>query len=513
MNTALDLILQAADRTPDREAIVDDLMSRHLTYRELQVEIDSVAAGMLAFGIRPGQTVATALPNIFEHCVALLAIQRLGAVAVPINPRLPASQIAYCVKLVRACAIIMLDDDELAEQLPGYVLTLRVGKSASANFHECQGDIARLPCIPRPKPNDPAFILFTSGTTGKPKAVVLPHRASEPRVTWILQSFGVRPAPFLKVLGAAPMFHAIGLQGVFLTTLALGGTYYTLAAFHPATAREIVRHQGINLLFMPPVMFHGLVREADYGPGAFKSVQYVIYGGSPMESALFEQLEKEWPSKIMHGYGSTELMCPLFQTDPGGRLRNFQAALGWQIRAIVPGGQASDVVPIGCVGELIFDTRNDSMFSGYFDNSAANAEKLKDGWYYSGDLAVRTLEGYNVVGRVDDMIRTGSETVYPEELETLLAQHEGIAEACVVGLPHQRWGQQVTAVVVARSEITGESLRRWLADRKDLAPHKRPKAFLIIDGPLPRSPLSKLDRAAIKSLALSIVTSSREHAA
>jgi acyl-CoA synthetase (AMP-forming)/AMP-acid ligase II len=501
MQTIYDLIRLAADRTPDRVALVDDKSTRHLTYRELLVEVNSIAGGMLHAGIKPGRPVLTALPNLFEHCLAVLALQRLGVVVALANPRLPPAQQAKLADLVDAQAVIVLDDDEICGAFGGRTQIWRVGNSPAANFADCQASAALLPDRPRPKPEEPAFILFTSGTTGQPKPVVLPHRATEPRMNWMTQLAGIRPDPHLKTLGAAPIFHAIGFFGCFLFTLSMGGTYYTMSAFDPAAATRLVRTHRLTLVFLVPTMFQAIVADPSYHADHFASVRHAIYGGGPIDPRLLRRLSEEWPAEWTNAYGTTEIMVPLYHDQPLEVPRELKTAVGWQTRVIKIGGTPHDSVAVGETGELIFNADNDSVFLHYLDNPSATDAKVRNGWYYSGDLARRNAHSVQIVGRCDDMIRSGSETIYPEEIETALLQHEAVADVCVVGLPDEYWGERVVACIVRRDAgLTSAAIDSWLRQLGDLADYKRPKGICFLDK-VPRNAMNKIDRRMTRTLA------------
>jgi 2-furoate---CoA ligase len=507
MQTIYDLVRLAADRMPDRLALVDDKSTRQLTYRELLVEIDSIAGGMLHAGVRPGRPVLTALPNYFEHCLAVLALQRLGVVVALANPRLPPVQQSKLADLVDAQAAIVLDDDEVCRSFGDRTLVWRVGNGPTANFADCQASAAALPDRPRPKPEELAFILFTSGTTGQPKPVVLPHRATEPRMNWMTQLAGIRPDPQLRTLGAAPIFHAIGFFGCFLFTLSMGGTYYTMSAFDPAVSIQLVRTNRLTMVFLVPTMFQAIVANPSYRPEHFASVRHAIYGGGPIDPRLLRQLSHEWPAEWTNAYGTTEIMVPLYHDRPVEAPRELKTAVGWQTRVIRVGGSIDDSVGVGETGELIFNADNDSAFLGYLNDPSATAAKVRGGWYHSGDLARRNAQSVQIIGRCDDMIRSGAETIYPEEIETVLLQHEAIADVCVVGLPDEYWGERVVACVARKdASLTPAAINAWIRQFGELADYKRPKDICFLDK-VPRNTMNKIDRRMARTLAAALEAS------
>src|SRR5271155_5702810 len=223
MQTGYDLVWLAAERTPDRVALVDDRTERTLTYRELIREVDVIAAGLSERGVAAGCRVATALPNLFEHCLVLLALQRLAAVPALLNFRLPPDQLAGLIVEGEMFGAVVQSDPVLTEKMASALaadgLLLIVGGDANT-FEQCRGNVAGLPPRPKPDPEDIAYIFYTSGTTGKPKGVLIAHRTTEHRIACLSPLAGLRYGEDLRSLGASPLFHSIGFYCVFMVTLA-----------------------------------------------------------------------------------------------------------------------------------------------------------------------------------------------------------------------------------------------------------------------------------------------------
>jgi 2-furoate---CoA ligase len=507
MQTAYDLVWLAAERTPDHVAIVDDRTARALTYRALIAEIDAIAAGLAARGVRAGMRIATALPNSLEHCLVLLALQRLAAVPALLNFRLKPDEVVTLVGQGDIEGAVIGADAALGQALAAALgdgaLLLSVGGAAppAVAFEDCRGDPSSLPAIPRPDPDDAAFIFYTSGTTGLPKGAVLAHRTSEHRVVWLSSHGGLRCGTHNRVLGLVPLFHVIGFHGVFLATLAYNGTYYIMSAFDPARAVEMIERHEISYLFAVPTHFHAMVNAPNYRPERVASVTLALFGGAAIDGTLLARLDREWQARLHHIYGTTETMCALHHPDPVGRPTILRPGYYSRIRIIRPGGGADDEVAIGAEGELIVDARADTMFSGYLHRPEETAEKLKGGWYYTGDVCLR-LDGGDVEmrGRVDDMIRTGGESVHPEEVEAILAAHPGVREVSVVGVRDARWGEIVVACITAHDARLDAATLEAYCRASTLARHKRPRGYVFFDQ-LPRNAANKVLRRLLRESA------------
>ena len=507
MQTAFDLVWLSAERTPDRIAIVDDLTERSLTYAQLIAEIESVAAGLAARGLGAGDRVATVLPGSFDHAILLLALQRLAAVPMLLNHRLGPGDIAALVADGGARAAVLGPDPALAAAvagaLPGDAPVLAAGGAVAGagDLAACRGDPARLGAAPRPGREDPAFVFYTSGTTGLPKGVVLAQRTTEHRVLWLATQAGLRHGWHNRTLGFMPLSHAIGFYGVFLVTLAFGGAYYAMTGFDPAAAVEMTERHAITYMFAVPTLYHAMTRAPGYAPEKMRSLDLVLFGGGVIEPELIRHIDRHWPAAIRHIYGTTETMCSLYNPDPVERPASLRPGFYSRTRAVRLGGGPDDAVGPGEEGELIIDASADATFSGYLNRPEATAEKLRDGWYYSGDIVEIEADGdLRLRGRVDDVIRSGGENIHPEEVEAALAAHPGVADCCVVGLPDPRWGQAVLACVVADGEAPGAAALDAHCRAGGLAGFKRPKGYLFVEA-LPRNAANKVLRRELRQTA------------
>lgn len=518
MHAGYELVWFAAERTPGHTAMVDDRTDRRLTYAELIAEVDAVAAGFAAHGIGRGDRVATVLPNLWEHCIATLALMRLNAVPALLNFRLkPAEIAALCETCGIRAAVILPDADlaaALADALPADAPVWAVGGGDDLggggggllDLAECRGDGASLPPYEKPGRDEEAYLFFTSGTTGLPKAAVLAHRIAEHRVVWLSSHGGLRCGTHNRGLGCMPLAHVIGFFGVFLATLAYNGTFFVVSEFNPPAMVDLVERERITYAFCVPTMFQAMVAAPNYAPAKFASMEVVLFGGITIDPDLLEHLDREWGGRITHIYGTTETMCALYNPEPVGRHATLRPGYYSRTRlARIGGAGPDDVVAPGEEGELVVDATVDSIFTAYLGRPDATAEKLRGGWYYTGDVFLQEADGdVTYVGRVDDMIRSGGESIHPEEVEAVLDTHPAVREASVVGVLDPKWGQMVVACVIPAPEcVQGADVGKIVAELdahcrgSSLAGFKRPKGYVFVES-FPRSASNKVLRRFLR---------------
>ena len=497
MQTCFQLIWLAAERTPDQIAMVDDISDRQFTYAQLISEIECVAAGLAERGITKGSRVATALPPLFDHAVLILALQRLGAVSALLNFRLTADDLAALMDEGEIEAAVILPSDELlaavSAKVAGMILVM------GEDYEDCRGDAATLGALPELDPDDPAFIFYTSGTTGLPKGVVLAQKTTEHRVIWLSTQAGLRHGDHLRTLGFMPLSHAIGFYGVFLVTLAMNGTYFAQSAFNPVAANDMIEAHGISYMFAVPQLFFALVSAPNYAPNKMRSMELALYGGAAIVPAVLDRMDAEWGGVVRHIYGTTETMCSLYHPDPVGRHTRLRPGFYSRTRIIQLGGGPDDRVAPGEEGELIVDATIDTIFTEYLNRPDATAEKLRGGWYYTGDICLLHEDGdVDLIGRADDMIRSGGEHIHPSEVEPVLAAHMDVAQAAVIGITDAKWGEMVIGCILAGEGHANAAELDVHMQKSGLAGFKRPKAYVIFDA-LPLNAAGKVLRRELRA--------------
>ncbi|MFO0987418.1 MAG: AMP-binding protein [Alphaproteobacteria bacterium] len=518
MHTAYDILKLASRRAPDRLALVDDLSPRAFTFAQLIAELDAVAAGLAARGVGRGTRVATVLNNCLEHALVLMALQRLGAVPALLNFRLTPPDIAKLIQHGGLEGAVIHANADLAAAvkaaLPAGAPLLAVGDGprravdGAETFAACRGDAKTLPPVPKPAPEDPGFIFYTSGTTGLPKGAVVPHRAAEPRVLWIATQAGLRHGGHNRTLAFMPMSHCIGFYGVVLVTWAMDGTVYLQTQFNPVDAVKRIEANKISYLFAVPTLLHAVTQAPNYRAEAMQSLRLVNFGGGAMPPELFEHMQAKWPGcTLRHIYGTTETMCSGYNPEPrGDALATLGPGYYTVTRVVKLGGGPGDEVAEGEEGELIADAQVDTIFLGYLNRPDATAEKIREGWYFTGDVVRREPDGmWTLMGRVDDMIRSGGENIHPEEIEDTLKTHSGLAESSAIALPDARWGQIAVACIVKKDPAAdGAALAATLdahCRASALAAFKRPRAYFFVDT-LPRNAAAKVLRRILRDQAV-----------
>ncbi|MEC7490552.1 MAG: AMP-binding protein [Pseudomonadota bacterium] len=505
MQTVWDHVRLAAERTPDKTAIVDDRTKRSFNYRELVDEVETVAAGLMEKGIGPGQRTATVLPNVIEHTIAILALHRLKTEVCLINPQLKPEEVGALITEGECIAVVCLGDDRIAEAareaIPegGTVFSVEASTDFTADFSSCRGNSLELGPWVSPRQDGAAFIFYTSGTTGLPKGVIIPHGATDSRVLYAVVQCGLRHGRHNRAIGLMPLFHVVGFFSAFLTTLSLNGTYYVHSKFEASAAVKQIKTGKISFLYGAPAHFHALLSAPNFDAANMGSVKILVYAGAAMPSALLDRVKLAFANALMTNiYGTTEVMNALYMTDPAGKPASFRPGFYSNVRVGRIDGAVDDLCVDGDEGELLVDAFADATFLGYLNQPNSTREKLVKGWYRTGDIVARQSNGdFELRGRVDDMIVSGGENIHPEEVETVLMQHEAVQDAAVIGIPDEQWSERVLAYVVRTgTKVDASALDRWCR-QSSLANYKRPRDYVFLVS-LPRNAANKVLRKELK---------------
>ncbi|KUO15585.1 acyl-CoA synthetase [Streptomyces dysideae] len=476
------VLRRSARRTPARVAV--EYRDRSWTYEELDAAVSRAATVLLGEGLAPGDRVGAYAHNSDAYLIAFLACARAGLVHVPVNQNLTGDDLAYIVG--QSGASLVLADPDLAAQLADGVRTLPLRDADDSLL--ARQEAAAAHDGPEPRGEDLVQLLYTSGTTALPKGAMMTHRALVHEylsaITALDLSAGDRPVHSL------PLYHSAQMHVFLLPYLAVGATNVILDAPDGDQLFDLIEAGRADSLFAPPTVWIGLSDRPDFATRDLDGLRKAYYGASIMPVPVLERLRERWPKLAFYNcFGQSEigpLATVLAPDEHKGRMDSCgRTVLFVDARVVDEDGKD---VPDGTPGEIVY--RSPQLCEGYWDKPEETQETFRDGWFHSGDLAVRDAHGYfTIVDRVKDVINSGGVLVASRQVEDALYTHEGVAEVAVVGLPDERWIEAVTAVVVPRGEITEAELIDHA--REKLAHFKAPKRVVFVDE-LPRNASGKI---------------------
>ena len=477
-------IRDRARTTPRRVAI--DCRGEETTYAELDERSERLAAGLFEAGLVPGDRVATLTAACAEHVVVFFACAKAGLILMPLNTRLAPPELRY--QLEDAEPAVLLASDEHAE-------TARALHARTAGLEELVSDRHKLG-LRGPDDDDGLLLVYTSGTTGKPKGALLTHA----NCFWTNLSFdrvaGVAAED--TVLQVLPQFHVGGWNVQPLLAWWKGATVVLEPSFEPARALELIAAKHVTTMMGVPATYLFMAQEPGFASADLWSLRRAVVGGAPMPEALLETWH-ERGVEIVQGYGLTEAAPNVLCLPPedAARKRGFAGKPYPHVDVALRDPETGALREGAAEGELV--VRGPNVFPGYWRNAAATEAAFADGWLLTGDVAARDQEGYyRIMGRTKDMVISGGENVYPAEIENVLHEHEAVQEAAVVGVPDERWGEACFAFVVLRSEASEEALLEHCRAR--LARYKVPKGVRFVES-LPRNALDKVVKSELLELA------------
>ncbi|MFK0157022.1 acyl-CoA synthetase [Streptomyces sp. NPDC090499] len=476
------VLRRSARRTPARVAV--RYGERRWTYEELDDAVSRAASVLLGQGLDRGDRVGTYGHNSDAYLIAFLACARAGLVHVPVNQNLTGDDLAYIVG--QSGSSLVLADPDLAGRLPGGVPAMPL-RDADGSLLSRLADAAPYDG-PEPRTEDLVQLLYTSGTTALPKGAMMTHRALVHEylsaIAALDLSAGDRPAH------ALPLYHSAQLHVFLLPYLAVGATNVILDGPDGDTLFDLVEAGDVDSLFAPPTVWIGLSNRPDFATRDLGGLRKAYYGASIMPVPVLERLRERLPKlALFNCFGQSEigpLATVLAPEEHKGRLDSCGRTVLF-VEARVVGEDGADV-PDGTPGEIVY--RSPQLCEGYWDKPEETEAAFRDGWFHSGDLAVRDADGYyTIVDRVKDVINSGGVLVASRQVEDALYTHEAVAEAAVIGLPDERWIEAVTAVVVPRGEIDEAGLIAHVKER--LPAFKAPKRILFVQA-LPRNASGKI---------------------
>ena len=500
--TWIDLLDWLAERHGDATALSDDRGGR-VSYAELARRSTEIAGGLRDLGVGPGDTVALVDHNSVDFFLVVFGAARLRAIPALVNWRLTPVEIesVYAVADPVAVAAGTGLVAGLPDDLPDIRIVLGPAAEAPAGWRPLAG-VGGVwpPDAPRPDSADPFVLGFSSGTTGRPKGGPMRHRALIRSVYVDAQDIaGMYPGARQAMV--APTFHLAGLLNS-LFGLTNGAHVHQMDGFDPIRMLEYIEQEKVNYTTVVPTMFRMIVEAARTAGRSFdlSSVEEMSYGASPIAPELVREVMALFPgARLRQFYGMTEVAGALTVLHPddhspdGPHLGSAgQVNAGFRVRLVDPEGND---VPDGEPGVLL--TRSESLMPGYWNDPAATATAIVDGWFNTGDIAIRDNGYLTIMDRAKDMIVTGGENVYPAEVEATLYEHDEVADVAVIGVPDEKLGERVHALVVATSpNFTGDELMAWTTGR--LAGFKRPRSVELVTG-LPRNASGKLLKRELRA--------------
>lgn len=498
----LDMLHQAVRRNPEGEALVCG--DERLTYRELLAMSERIAAGLAGHGIGPGDRVALLLGNRIEFVLVLFAAARLGAITVPISIREQAPGLAYM--LDHCGAKLVVHEPELGPLLPSAAdapgLRVRIAISVCAGSDVFAALLANF-AAPAPvvvQEEDTAVIMYTSGTTGRPKGAMLTQLSIVHSSMHYQIAMGLGPADC--AIAAVPLSHVTGLVALITTMVRCAGKLVVMPAFKAADFLVLAAREGMTHSLMVPAMYNLCLLCPDFAEYDLSRWRIGAYGGAPMPVATIMALAQTVPSlMLMNCYGSTETTSPATLMPPGQTAAHNDsvgAALACaDIRVMDDAGRE---LPPDHLGEIWIG--GPMTVRGYWDNPEATAAGFTAGYWHSGDIGSIDAEGYvKVVDRMKDMINRGGYKIYTIEVENALYAHPAVQECAVVSKPCPVLGERVHAFVALKNPgATAVELKEFCNTR--LSDYKVPESFTLSDTALPRNANGKLLKQAMRAALL-----------
>ncbi|MFI9552821.1 long-chain fatty acid--CoA ligase [Nonomuraea endophytica] len=479
------LLEDSAREYPARTAVV--LGPERHTYAYVNAVANQVAGLLVARGIRPGDKVALACPNLPYFPMAYYGILKAGAVVVPLNVLLRPREIAYHLEDAGARAFLCFEGTpelplgergrEAFEQVAGCEHFIPLSDELWALLDGMPPAFATVPT----DGDDTAVILYTSGTTGRPKGAELTHRNIVMNVMTCDEMFERTPDDVL--LAVLPLFHSTGQTCVMNMGLRRGGTLLMMPRWDPAEALRLMRDERVTFFAGVPTMYWGLVRAGGEPPAYLK---VAVSGGAPLPLEVLKDMKETFGIQVLEGYGLSETSPVACFNRPARLCKPGSVGLPiWGVEMRLIDRQWNTVDDEGEIA-----IRGHNVMKGYHGRPGATAEAIRDGWFRTGDIGRRDEDGYYyIVDRAKDMIIRGGFNVYPRELEEVLLTHPAVSMAAVVGVPHESHGQEVKAYVIRKAEITEDELIIWC--RENMAAYKYPRMVEFRDI-LPMSATGKI---------------------
>jgi long-chain acyl-CoA synthetase len=487
------LLTESAERAAGDPAI--RLGETELSYGELDDRSARLATLLSEKGIEPGDRIGVMLPNVPDFPVAYYGVLRAGAVVVPMNVLLKRREIAFYLEDSGAKLLLAWHGFAEEARTGAADASVELIEVEPAAFASMLAERGPTPGLVETAEDDTAVILYTSGTTGKPKGAELTHlnlfRNADvsSRTTCEITQGDV-------VLGSLPLFHSFGQTVGMNASLKVGACLTLVPKFDPAEALETMQRDGVTHFYGVPTMFGALLHHPERERYDTSSLRTCVTGGASMPVEVLRGFEQAFGAVVLEGYGLSETSPVASSNHPD--MERKPGSIGTPLEGVEMQVVDEDDNPVaqGEVGEIVI--RGHNIMKGYWQRPDATAEAMRGGWFHSGDMARTDEDGYfYIVDRKKDLIIRGGYNVYPREVEEVLYEHPKIREAAVVGVPHDKWGEEIGAAIVLHDgeELPGEEISAYVKER--IAAYKYPRLVWFIDD-LPKGPTGKILKREIE---------------
>jgi len=477
-----DLLAERARVTPDRLALVSVETGERLTYHQLSDRAEGAAAVIIAAGIGPGDRFGILGHNSVDYLAFFFGAGRTGGIVVPLSTRATAHELEI---IVADCGMRVLFASEEFADLASQLSVVGGRLSVPPNLPSAGGH--RMPTTDNRQPTDPYALLYTSGTTGKPKGVMIPRRQLLANGYNTVINWGLRDSDVSPVF--TPAYHAGGLAAFLIPIFCVGGTVVLHKGFNPSEVWRTIEKERCTVVLGVPTIWKMLMDAPEFAGADLSHIRWLISGGAPLPAFIIDAYQQRG-LVFKQGYGMTEVGVNCFTMTEEESLRR-PGSIGRPM--LFTEVELREVDEHG-VGEMYI--RGPHVSSGYWNNADATSEAyLEGGWFRTGDLARRDEEGFFfIAGRRKEMFISGGVNVYPAEIEAELVSHPAVNDAAVVAVPDETWGEVCVAFVVAQG-VSSEELGKYLALR--ISRHKIPKQFIFLDS-LPRTPYGKVEKVKLR---------------
>ncbi len=501
--TAAHLLTRRAELTPDRIAVVDRSDGQSYTYAELNRRVNRAAHFLRGLGVEKGDRVSILGHNCLGYLDLLYALGKIGAVFAPLNWRLQPRELTYvvgdCTPKVLFCGpeFVPVAVRICAEAPVSHVLGV---DGADVGGRRYEDEVSRCPDSEPARPpldeGDTYLLLYTSGTTGRPKGAMIPHR----QVLWncinTIASWGLTERDVSALF--MPLFHAGGMFAFLTPLLYIGGRVVLVRTFDADAILRAIEEERCTVVLGVPTIYRMLLDASGFAAADFRSVRFFISGGAPLPVDLVREWIGQKGGVFRQGYGLTEVGANCFSMTDEESVRKL-GSVGRPIfhsEMVLVDDQGREVAP-GDPGELLI--RGPHVCTGYWRNPEASAEAIVDGWFHTGDVAWVDEDGfYTIAGRAKDMIISGGENIYAAEVEAAFREHPAVQDAALIGVPDPKWGEVGLIVVVLKpgATATAEELQAFCGER--LARYKVPKR-VVFEESLPYSAYGKVVKAELRA--------------